>query len=49
MPGFYVPPHLPEFAQVHVHCIGDAIQPSYPLSPYSPVAPNLSQHRGLFQ
>ena len=23
------PTHLPNFAQVHVHCIGDAIQPSY--------------------
>ena len=28
MPGFPVPHHLPEFAQVHIHCIGDAIQPS---------------------
>ena len=32
-PGFRVPRHLLEFAQVHVHCIGDAIQPSHPLSP----------------
>ena len=40
--------HLQEFAQVHVHWIGDAIQPSHPLSPSSP-AFNLSQHRGLFQ
>ena len=31
MPGFPVPHHLPEFAQVHVHCISDAIQPSHPL------------------
>ena len=31
-PGFSVPHHLPEFAQVHVHCIGDAIQPSHPLA-----------------
>ena len=31
--GFPVPQHLPEFAQVHVHCIDDAIQPSHPLSP----------------
>ena len=30
--GFPVPHHLPELAQVHVHCIGDAIQPSHPLS-----------------
>ena len=26
-----VPHHLPEFAQVHVHRVGDAIQPSRPL------------------
>ena len=29
MPGLPCPHHLPEFAQVHVHCIDDAIQPSY--------------------
>ena len=28
MTGFSVHHHLLEFAQVHVHCIGDAIQPS---------------------
>ena len=44
-----VPHHLSKFAQVHVHCIGDAIQPSYPLTPSSPSALNLSQHQGLFQ
>ena len=48
MPVFPVPHHLPEFAQVHVHCIGDAIQPSHPLVPSSPSALNLSQHQGLF-
>ena len=48
-PGLPVPHHLPEFAQVHVHCIGDAIQPSHPLIPSSPSAFNLSQHQGLFQ
>ena len=32
MPGLPVPHHLLEFAQVHVHCIGDAIQPSHPLT-----------------
>ena len=38
---------LPEFTQTHVHRVGDAIQPSHPLSsPYSP-APNPSQHQGL--
>ena len=31
MPGLFVPHHFPELAQVHVHCISDAIQPSYPL------------------
>ena len=35
-PGLPVPHHLPEFAQVHVHWIGDAIQPSHLLSPSSP-------------
>ena len=49
MPGFPVPHHLPEFAQVHVRWIGDAIQSSYPLSPSSPSAFNLSQKQGLFQ
>ena len=32
-PGFPVLHHLPELAQTHVHRVGDAIQPSYPLSP----------------
>ena len=38
-----------ELAQIHVHHVGDAIQPSHPLS--SPSLPNfnLSQHQGLFQ
>ena len=27
------PSHLPKFAQVHVHCISDAAQPSHPLTP----------------
>ena len=39
----------PEFAQVHVHCISDAIQPCHALMPSSPSALNLSQHQGLFQ
>ena len=38
MPGLPVPHHLPEFAQVHVHCISDAIQPSRPLTPSTPSA-----------
>ena len=37
------PTHLPNFAQVHVHCIGDAIQPSHPLMPSSPSVLNFSQ------
>ena len=40
--------HLLEFAQVHVHWIGDAIQPSHPLSPSYPSTFNLPQHQGLF-
>ena len=35
-PGFPVLSHLLEFAQIHVHRVGDAIQPSHPLSPPSP-------------
>ena len=45
MPGFPVLRHLPEFAQVHVHWIGDSIQPSHPLSPSSPSAFSLCQHQ----
>ena len=48
-PGFPGPHHLPKFAQVHVHCIGDTIQPSHPLTPPSLPAFNLSQHQGLFK
>ena len=48
-PGLPVPHCLPEFAQTHVHRVGDAIQPSHPLSPPSPPAFTLSQHQGLFQ
>ena len=47
-PSFPVLQYLPEFAQTHVHCIGDAIQPSHPLSSPSP-AFNLSQHQSLFK
>ena len=39
---------VPEFAQIHVHWVGDAIQPSHPLLSPSPFAFNLSQHQGLF-
>ena len=44
MPGFPVHHQLPEFTQTHVHPVGDAIQPSHPLSSPSP-AFNLSQYR----
>ena len=37
-PGFPVLQHLPRFAQVHVRCISDAIQPSHPLTLSSPSA-----------
>ena len=41
-PGFPVHHQLPELAQAHVHQVGDAIQPSYPLLSHSPPAFNLS-------
>ena len=41
--------HLPAFALTHVFWVGDAIQPSHPLSLPSPPAFNLSQHQSLFQ
>ena len=49
MPGLPVHHQLPESTQTHVHWVGDAIQPSHPLSSPSPPALNLSQHQGLFQ
>ena len=48
-PGLRVHHQLPEFTQTHVHRVGDAIQPSHPLSSPSPPAPNPSQHQSLFQ
>ena len=41
-PGLSVHHQLPEFAQTHVHHVGDAIQPSHPLWSPSPPAFNLS-------
>ena len=38
-----------EFAQTHVHWVGDAIQPSHPPSSPFPPAPNPSQHQSLLQ
>ena len=49
MRSFSVHHQLPELAQTHVHRVGDAIQPSHPLSSPSPPAFNPSQHQGLFQ
>ena len=48
-PGFPVLHYLTGFAPTHVHQVGDAIQPSHPLSSPCPLAFNLSQHQGLFQ
>ena len=48
-PGLPVLHQLPEFTQTCVHQLGDAIQPSHPLSSSSPPAPNPSQHQGLLQ
>ena len=45
--GFPVHYQLPEPTQTHVHHVGDAIQPSHPLSSPSPPALNLSQHQGF--
>ena len=44
-PGLPVHHQLPEFTQTHVHRVGDAIQPSHPLSSPSPPTFNLSQHQ----
>ena len=48
-PGLPVCHQLPEFTQTHIHRVGDAIQPSHPLSSPSLPVPNPSQHQSLFQ
>ena len=48
-PGFAVHHKLLELAQIHVHQVSDAIQPSHPLSSHSLPTFSLSQHQGLFQ
>ena len=48
MPGFLVHHQLLEPIQT-IHCVSDAIQPSYPLLSPSHPACNLFQHQGLFQ
>ena len=47
-PGFPVNHQLVGFTQTHVHRVGDATQPSHPMSSPSPPAFSLSQHQGLF-
>ena len=47
-PGLPVQHQLPESTQIHVHRVGDAIQPSHPLSSLSSPALNLSQHQFFF-
>ena len=49
MPGLPVRHQLLESTQTHVHRVGDAIQPSHPLSSLSPPALSLSQPQDLFQ
>ena len=46
-PGLPVHHQLPESTQTHVHWVGDASQPSHPLSPPFPPAFNLSQHQSF--
>ena len=48
-PGFPVHHQLPEHVQIHVCRVGDAIQPSHPLSSTFPSGFNLFQNQGLFQ
>ena len=49
IPGFPVLHYLPEFAQMHVLWVGNAIQSSCPLSFPSPPAFNISQRQGHFR
>ena len=48
-PGFLIHHQLPELAQIHVHWVNDAIQPSHLLSSASSPAFNFAQHQGLYQ
>ena len=47
-PGLPVHHQLPEITQTHVHRVGDAIQPSHPLSSPSPPAPKSLPASGSF-
>ena len=49
MPGLPVHHQLLKFTQTQIHWVGDAIQPSHPLSSHSPPVFNLSQHQDLFK
>ena len=49
MSGLPVHQQLPEFTQTHIHQVGDATQPSHPLSSPSPPAFIVSQHQSLFK
>ena len=49
MPGFTVHHQIPDLTQTHVHQVGDAIQPSHPLSSSFSLAFSLTQHQCLFQ
>ena len=49
MPGLHVHHQLLKFTQIHVHWVGDAIQPSHPLSSPSPPALHHPQHQGLLK
>ena len=48
-PGLPVHRQLPEFTQTHVHRVGNAIQPSHPLSSPSPPVPQSLPASGSFQ
>ena len=48
-PGFPIHHYLLEFAQTHVHQVGNVIRPSHPLLLPSSLALNLSQYQGHFQ
>ena len=49
MPGLPVHHHLPKLTKTHIHPVGDAIQPSHPLSSPSLPAFNLFPNHGLFK
>ena len=47
-PGLPVHHQLPESIQTHVHCVGDVIQPSHPLSSPSPLLPSIFPSISVF-